>query len=1137
MERYGKYEDLVELITQLHSLPEGERPVSSMNLNIISSRLSRLNRIQRALNIPKITPSVNSGPLLRETRNTQIAKHLTQWRKNKSRGRLSEYFEDGHQKSWSAIVCLWKRKDYIVKQISAISNQSIRPVEIICLINENHFASEELAYLRNKGCKVIKSDVNSLYTRWAISYICKGRYVCIFDDDTIPGTSYIENAIRCCAGYKCLVGAAGRIYDPLGMEGLYKIVAPTKHNDNFISCAEEDVFCDWVCNSYLFDRAWVPSIIDEMALMESFSTHDDMQAALSAFRSMNIGCVVPYQPNDNPALSASLYPEYGSDSFAVWLNHRSSHFQVRKDYIRREIGLGRYLPVKARSQTFFHIIIPYGSRVGLDWCLRSVAAQTYSNYRIYLIDDCQDNAFEATHNLVASLGFPASRVSLIVSKKKAYPLLSRCIAYETMVANRSDVVIHLDGDDFLTRPDVFIYLDSLYSGTSTKLTHGGSITVTTPIEHYGKAGQCLHSVFSETWRSVDWCYKTQNPTRKLEKEGRIIDSLNKENLESFPWGHMHLRSHRYYLWEEIDKSHFVFEEEYLKAATDMAIFLPMLVKVDSNEIFYIDRIVHAYSRFPSGTTTQDTVSDGTKMKYVSHIVSSIVDEKPKGRPDMSKAKLSQDFSVIKLHDYDEQSWGLHDIECKNIRSRLKHRNHYPAYYPLPGAQRKLAIFSIVTPDYLADGIIAVKSLRDYGRLSAAMVLFISGTEADIDETWLRFAKLAGITLLFKKLLKSKEAVAMCEMLLNKYNQFSDEFRWSMKSVICVELLTTEYSQVIFTDPDTLTVSPLSEVFQDASEYGLYLFPHFRHYDCEWSRKTLYEDGFYNGGLFSATPDGLRIISRWFKRCLARMEKSPVNNTFVDQKYLDTATYEDSSVGHNLDRGVDFNTWNNEEVQLVSPTLSSYLLEGGHFVRHWHFTVGMIDASVKGGRRHTIFDSAIIKYCTLRLVLLLALSQICTSKTNKSLIKNRIDRNKGIIEKLFSGPSGNSASNLWGAFNLVEMSDLDCASDELINFFCIKGPLFEYIDLVGEVQLIAAAVVKQTQCKSEGRQAASFSKIVHMYSTSQTVIESNGYSHHSGAQLIAIDEMYRLGSTKSFVLESAKSAGLNAETYTSQIYKY
>lgn len=42
---------------------------------------------------------------------------------------------------------------------------------------------------------------------------------------------------------------------------------------------------------------------------------------------------------------------------------------------------------------------------------------------------------------------------------------------------------------------------------------------------------------------------------------------------------------------------------------------------------------------------------------------------------------------------------------------------------------------------------------------------------------------------------------------------------------------------------------------------------------------------------------------------------------------------------------------------------------------------------------------------------------------------------------------------------------------------------------------------------------------------------------SEAQKIAIDEMYRLGSTKSMFLESSKSAGFRAETYTLHTYEY
>ena len=108
-----------------------------------------------------------------------------------------EYSAKEKKDKISIIICVYKRKKYLKEQLKAILNQSIKPAEIFILQNENHInlSKHKRKY---KNIKIIKSSENTLYLRWAISYICKGNYIAVFDDDCIPGKRWLENCLRVC---------------------------------------------------------------------------------------------------------------------------------------------------------------------------------------------------------------------------------------------------------------------------------------------------------------------------------------------------------------------------------------------------------------------------------------------------------------------------------------------------------------------------------------------------------------------------------------------------------------------------------------------------------------------------------------------------------------------------------------------------------------------------------------------------------------------------------------------------------------------------------------------------------------------------------------------------------------------------
>lgn len=242
-------------------------------------------------------------------------------------------FEVGKE-TWTSIICMWKRTDYIERQLENVRAQKIPPIEIIIVINESHIDVEWIKKIAGPEVKIIKSEINSLYLRWSISYIARGDYICVFDDDTIPDKAWVENAIRASKQYNAIVGPSGRIYDDQGKHGFFKYVGPDeKKNDHlYVSAADSDIVCDWICNSYLFKRKWVSFALADVRYLNSEKTYDDIQLCFSLRKYGGIKCVVPMQKKHNGTLG-STNPSYNSDEYAMWKNDINDHFLKRKKYV------------------------------------------------------------------------------------------------------------------------------------------------------------------------------------------------------------------------------------------------------------------------------------------------------------------------------------------------------------------------------------------------------------------------------------------------------------------------------------------------------------------------------------------------------------------------------------------------------------------------------------------------------------------------------------------------------------------------------------------------------------------------------------------------------------------------------------
>ncbi len=117
----------------------------------------------------------------------------------------------------TCILTLYKRPHTLTEQIAAVRAQSVQPAQII--VWRNGAAEVPAAVRADPGLTVIDSSANfGVWARFAVGLLANTEYICVFDDDTIPGDRWLENCLATIRRRETcgLLGTVGLLFDPNG---------------------------------------------------------------------------------------------------------------------------------------------------------------------------------------------------------------------------------------------------------------------------------------------------------------------------------------------------------------------------------------------------------------------------------------------------------------------------------------------------------------------------------------------------------------------------------------------------------------------------------------------------------------------------------------------------------------------------------------------------------------------------------------------------------------------------------------------------------------------------------------------------------------------------------------------------------
>jgi GT2 family glycosyltransferase len=220
----------------------------------------------------------------------------------------------------------FKRAKHFDLQLASIRNQTIKPASILFWQNGN------FSEFPKTSDELIKASCNQnlgVWARFAFALNAKTEWVCVFDDDTIPGPRWFENCLETMKSYEGLMGTVGVLLkSDLGMFP-FKRYGWTDTNNR------STVEVDFVGHSWFFHRDWLSYFWRELPPKNhNMLVGEDIHFSLMLRKHGRINTYVPPHPSDDRSLWGSQSETglaIGQDASALYLIPGS--LQKMNDYL------------------------------------------------------------------------------------------------------------------------------------------------------------------------------------------------------------------------------------------------------------------------------------------------------------------------------------------------------------------------------------------------------------------------------------------------------------------------------------------------------------------------------------------------------------------------------------------------------------------------------------------------------------------------------------------------------------------------------------------------------------------------------------------------------------------------------------
>lgn len=213
-----------------------------------------------------------------------------------------------------------------------------------------------------------------------------------------------------------------------------------------------------------------------------------------------------------------------------------------------------------RDNKFIVVVPVYNAEQYIRQCLESILTQTYKNYKLVVVDDhSTDSTLNIIDDIIVKSNF--SFWYLKNNNRIASPVANIIKGIKTFSDDNEDIIVTVDGDDWLSDDNVLNYLNQVYQDDGVYMTYG------------------QYEPLSHTYHN--YCRPVIN-FRTYRKQGYWVTS--------------HLRTFKRKVWDLIkDEDLRNTDGEYYKFATDLAWIYPLLEICGRKHTRFIDKVLYIYN--------------------------------------------------------------------------------------------------------------------------------------------------------------------------------------------------------------------------------------------------------------------------------------------------------------------------------------------------------------------------------------------------------------------------------------------------------------------------------------------------------------------------------------------------------------
>jgi len=215
---------------------------------------------------------------------------------------------------------------------------------------------------------------------------------------------------------------------------------------------------------------------------------------------------------------------------------------------------------------FIIITTSYNINKWLPINIITLKLQSYKNWRCVIIDDHSD---DGSYNTAINLTKDDIRFSVIKTpKKRSGQGVATITAIDFIKPNTEDILIEVDGDDWLSSTFVLEYLNQIYQNTNIWMTYGQYQMYPT-----GNVGGHWNMEINDQ-----------------------VDNENKHRQVPFPYSH--LKTYKYWLYNKIDNCDLIDPEtnNIFRSAWDHALCIPMVEMAGKDHIYRCNDILYILNR-------------------------------------------------------------------------------------------------------------------------------------------------------------------------------------------------------------------------------------------------------------------------------------------------------------------------------------------------------------------------------------------------------------------------------------------------------------------------------------------------------------------------------------------------------------